>query len=226
MGSSGSGAYGDEVKRQFLAAYPDDFLRDALRLLPTVYRGAHLDCAFSHAGPEAHYLYPHKRRAMLEGQLRELARSYGITASAESNHGGTGYYTLLASGNVRMTANAVDNPSVIPRRAVFRETYARDSQLKLFGEQPPTGTLLYAILLHGPDALNPARPAFAHIVFPNESFTQYVARINLFDRFSDLLSELWNIEEATVFDDLDIQIRPDAERQDDEGEEEAEGQAE
>lgn len=225
MGRRGNGAYGDELEREFLAAYADDFLRDTLRLLATVYRGAHEDCRFSHAEPEAHDLYPHKRRAMLEGQLRELAKSYGITASAEHNYGGTSNYTLLASDNILLTANAVDNPKTVIRRAVYRETYARAAQLKLFGEQPPRGDRLYAILLHGPDESNRARPEFAHIVFPDESCKRYVYRINLFDKFSDLVSELWTIEEATVFDDLDIQIRQDIDEQDDEGEEEAEGQS-
>lgn len=220
----GSGAYGDELERDFFTAYTDDFLRDALRLLATVYRGAHEDCRFSHAEPEAHDLYPHKRRAMLEGQLRDLARSHGITASAERNHGGTSNYTLLASGDVLLTANAVEHPNTIIRRAVYRETYARAAQLKLFGEQPPKGPVLYAILLHGPDVSNRARPEFAYIVFPDESCKRYVARINLFDRFSDVTNELWTIEEATVFDDLDIQIRTDIEEQDDEGEEETKGQ--
>lgn len=224
MGRHRDGAYGDELEREFLAAYADDFLRDALRLLATVYRGAHEDCRFSHAEPEAHDLYPYKRRAMLEGQLRGLARSYGITASAERNHGGTSNYTLLASGNVLLTANAVEHPNTVIRRAVYRETYARAAQLKLFGEQPPRGDMLYAILLHGPDISNRARPEFAHIVFPDESCKRYVARINLFDRFSDVVGELWTIEEATVFDDLDIRIRTDIEEQDDEEEGETEGQ--
>ncbi len=209
-----------------MAAYTDEFLQDALSLLALVYRGAHGDCGFSHAEPEAHDLYPHKRRAMLEGQLRELARSHGITASAERNQAGTSNYTLLASNNVLLTANAVDNPNTIIRRAAYRETYARAAQLKLFGEEPPRGSVLYAILLHGPDMFNRARPEFAHIVFPDESCKRYVARINLFGRFSDLADDLWPVGEETVFDNLDIQIRDDAEEQDDAEEEEAEGQGE
>jgi hypothetical protein len=208
--------YGDEVTREFLPAYPDDFLQDVIRLLAAVYRGAYQDCRINYAEPEAHDLYPQVRRAMLEGQLRELARSHGITASAETNHGGTSFYTLLASNNVLLTANAVDHPNIIIRRAAYRETYARASQLKLFGEQPPKGPVLYAILLHGPDALNRARPEFAHIVFPDESCKQYVARINLFDKFRDLVEELWNTEEEIVEDKLDVRLRPNAKERNDE----------
>ena len=226
MGRPKRAAYGDELEQEFSAAYSDEFLQDAISLLALVYRGAYEDCRFSHAEPEAHDLYPHKRRAMLEGQLRELARSHGVTASAERNQGGTSNYTLLASNNVLLTANAVDSPNTIIRRAAYRETYARAAQLKLFGEEPPRGTVLYAILLHGPDVLNRARPEFAHIVFPDESCKKYVARINLLSRFSDLVDDLWPVGEETVFDSLNIQIRDDAKEQDEVGEEEAEGQGE
>ncbi len=208
-------SYGDEIARQFLRAYSDDFLQDGIRLLHTAYRGSHEECRSSHAAPEAHDLYPHVRRARIEGQLRGLARMHGITASAERNHAGTSNYTLLTSGNVLLTANAVDHPNVIVRRAVFRETFARASQLKLFGdeevpEQPSKGPLLYAILLHGPDVLNRAVPEFAHIVFPDETCQQYAARINLFDRFRTLVDELRGVEEEVVADNLDVRIRPDA----------------
>ena len=211
-------SYEAGIKREFLEAYSDDVQQDILRLLANCYESAHQDCRLNHARPEAHDLYPHKRRAVIEGQLRELAGGYPeITAAAELNSKGTSFYTLLASGNVLLTANAVEHPNVIIRRAAYRETYARAAQLKLFGDgkqppgqQPLDGFLLYAILLHGPDPLNEARPGFVHIVFPDEDCTQYVTRINLFDRHASLVSELFPIEEEAVLGEPDIRLRPSA----------------
>lgn len=81
--------------------------------------------------------------------------------------------------------------------------------MSLFGEQaPPDDAVLYGILLHGPDLQNRARPEFAHIVFPDQTCKRYVARINLFHRYRDLVSDLWT-PESTVLDDLDIHIRQD-----------------
>lgn len=205
----------EDVKRDFLESYSDDFLRDAIRLLATGYSGVHRECRDSHAHPEAHDLYPHQRRAFLEGQMRKLAESYPeIKASPEQNRKKTSFYTLLRSNNALLTINAVEHPGKIIRTAQFRETYARASELKLFDEDPPNGSLLYAILIHGPDSLNPAQPAFAHIVFPDSAFTTYVARINLFERYSDLVKDLWSVEEENVKDELDFGLRPGAKEQD------------
>lgn len=200
--------FGDEIVREFLEAYPEDFLRGWLRTLFSGYREAHQECSRGYAEAEAHDLYPHLRRAKLEGQLRGLARSHGIMATAESNRRNSSRYTLVRSGNVLLTASAVQDPNELIRRAAFRETFARESQLKLFGEQIPTGTALYAILLHGPDLLNRGIPEFSHVVFPDESCSQYVARINLFDMFSDSIGHGGAVEEEVVPDELDIHLRP------------------
>lgn len=159
------------------------------------------------------------RRAMVEYQIRELAEGYPeISASAQLNYGGTSYYTLLSSGNVFLTANAVDHPNKTVRKAMFRETYARASQPNLFGEPPEEGTILYGILLHGPDELNKTRPEFAHIAFPNKDCSDYVGRVDLFGRFPELVSELWSIDEEVIPDELDMGIRPESERRKDDEE--------
>lgn len=209
----------EELERDFLAAYSDEFLQDAVRILAASYRGAHADCKMQFPAPEAHDLYPIVRRAMVEYQMRELAESYPeIAASAELNHGGTSYYTLLVSGSIFLTANAVENPNKTVRKAMYRETYARASQPNLFGEPPEEGTILYGILLHGPDELNKARPEFAHIAFPNKDCSDYVGRVDLFGRFPELVRELWSIEEEVIPDELDMGIRPESERRKDDEE--------
>ena len=153
---------------------------------------------------EAHDLYPIMRRAMIESQLAEAAKEYPeISAEPTPNPTGTSYYRLLSSGNVRLTVNAVDHPNTKVRRAMFRNTYAQASQPNLFGETPEEGTMLYGILLHGPELINKTRPEFAHIVIPNRDCSKYLGRIDLFGRYSGLVSELWTYEEEEIPDELD-----------------------
>ena len=211
------GRFREELEGDFHAAYSDDFLRDSLRVLASSYRGAHADCRMQYPAPEAHDLYPIVRRAMVEYQLRQLVQNYypEISASAELNHGGTSYYTLLASNNVFLTAHAVEQPNRTVRKAMYRETYARASQPNLFGEPPEEGTILYGVLLHGPEELNKTRPEFAHVAFPNKDCSDYVGRIDLFGRFPELVNELWSFEEEEIPDELDMGIKPESERRKD-----------
>lgn len=216
------GRFAAELREDFLAAYSDEFLQDVLRILASAYRGAFADCRSQFPVPEAHDLYPIVRRAMIEHQLREITNDYPeIRASAELNHGGTSFYTLLSSGNVYLTANAVEHRNKPVRKAMFRETYARVSQPNLFGEPPEEGTVLYGLLLHGADELNKARPEFVHIAVPNKDCSEYLARVDLFDRFPKPVNDLWSIDEEEIPDELDMGIRPGSEQR--KGNEEAEG---
>lgn len=200
----------DELVYLFDQAYPRDFLEDSIRTLATVYLNAYNECKNFYPKQEAHDLRPHVRRAKFEVQLRELATRYPeIKASVEPNEAGTSYYTCLSSNKIVLTACAVQNPSVIVRRALFRETYARGAQLNLFEpEMPaPEDARLYVILLHGPDAKDQTRPGFAHIVFPNSDCDAYLTRINLFDRYSSLINSLWSVTEEKVEDNLQVGLR-------------------
>jgi hypothetical protein len=213
------GKFREDIEGDFFAAFSDDFLEQVLRVLAASYRGAHAECRLQYPPAEAHDLYPIMRRAIIESQLGEVAKEYPeISASPKPNHSGTSYYRLLSSGNVFLTVNAVEHPNAKVRRAMFRNTYAESSQLNLFGPPPEEGTMLYGILLHGPELLNKTRPEFAHIVFPNRDCSEYVGRIDLFNRFSGLVSELWSFEEEEIPDELDMGIRPESERRKDDEE--------
>jgi hypothetical protein len=209
-----------ELEDEFFAAFPDDFLQQTLRVLASSYRGAHAECRLQYPPAEAHDLYPIMRRAMIESQLAEVAKEYPeISAEPTPNPTGTSYYRLLSSGNVRLTVNAVDHPNTKVRRAMFRNTYAQASQPNLFGEPLEEGTMLYGILLHGPELINKTRPEFAHIVIPNRDCSEYLGRIDLFGRYSGLARELWTYEEEEIPDELDMGIRPESERRKDDEEE-------
>jgi hypothetical protein len=205
-----------DLKRAFHKAFSDDFLEDVIRLLDTVYLNAYQECRNYYPDEEAHDLRGHVRRAKLEFQLRELITRFPKMQSAvQLNEKRTSYFTTLYSGNVVMTANQVQHPSVIVRRALFRETYAMGAQLHLWEKEvkPPEDAYLYTILLHGEDALNPRRPGFAQIAFPNSDCNGYVIEhINLFTRFNDLVSKLWSVKEEKVKDELPLGLRESAKK--------------
>jgi hypothetical protein len=208
----GDAIYADGVQRHFLAQYPKDFLRDALSMLLHTYPSSHDDCGSGRAEPEVRDLYPHMRRAAVEGQLRQIAKEHGITATVETNCKKSQNYTLLSSGNVLLTASAVENPNKIARPAVYRETYARTGELKLFGEEPPTTDTLYAILQHGPDPVNRAQLDFAYVVFPDESYSQQVTRINLLEMFRDVVDRHRANVRNDAVSEPDIRLRPNVKK--------------
>jgi hypothetical protein len=205
------GAYAGEVRQDFLEAYPESFLEDVVRLLLANYPHAEEICQESHAEPEVRDLYPHVRRAVVQGKpLRELANRYGVSASIEQDSKNSHSYTLLTARNVLVTVSAVSHPNQIARSAKYRATYARSAQLKLWGEQPPQSDTLYAILQHGSDPLDRAQLGFAHVVFPDESYSQQVARIDLLDMFSNVVDAHKAKAEASAGGEPVIRLRPSA----------------
>ena len=110
-----------------------------------------------------------------------------MKAEAVWNEGS--YHTKITAGKVVLTASVVASPQSLVRQAEFRKPYAQSSQYELFGSnksEPKEGALLYAILLHGADELEPKRPGFMTVAFPNSSCTRYVHAIDLFRRFADI----------------------------------------
>lgn len=205
-----------ELEDMFFEAFPEEFLRNLLRLISEVYVEAYEECQSSYPIPEAHDLRSHMRRAKLEYQVRELVRNFpDIVAEVEKNKKKTSFYTKLKNKRVVLTISAVNHPNTIVRRAEFRETYARNAQLSLFDPEPvpPPDALLYAILLHGPDSLEPSRPGFINVVFPNKNCKAYVGSIDLMLKFNTLTTEIWSVKEEIVKDELSIKLREDAKQQ-------------
>lgn len=212
MARMGREGFPEEVKRHFFAAYPRDFLEDVVRMLFLRYPSTDEECRDKHEEPEARDVYPYERRAVIEGELRRIAKSHGISATTEKNCRKSHSYTLLQSDGVLLTASAVDNPNKIPRPAEHRKTYARSAMLKLFGEQPPQSDTLYAILQHGSDPLDRAQLGFADIVFPDESYSRPATRIPLLDEFKDLVDSLRSVRWEGVASEPPIRLRSDIKR--------------
>jgi len=114
-----------------------------------------------------------------------------------------------------MTINHVNQPSDMVRQADFRNSYAQDAQINLFGPNkppPPPGATLFAILRHGASKRTPRRPDFVRIGFPDEDCQYYVCDIDLFavPRFREVATKLWPAKIEVVLDELDMRLRSDA----------------
>lgn len=198
------------LSQAFFDAFPDEFCRNLIRLLAQVYKTANDKCKAEYPHSEAHDLRPHVRRAELERDVRDLTTRYGeIEARPELNPRGTSFYTLISCNQVVLTLSAVAHPSVLVRRAMFRETYAQSSQLNLYKRnlEPPPGAKVYALLLHGPARKDPSRPGFMHIAFPDKKLRKYLFSIDLFAKYATLVNDLWPTH-PILPQSVDPQVQP------------------
>lgn len=207
----------------FDESVPAPFLRDALRCTLVAWREADRKCRDEFDEAERHDLFPIYRRAILERELRGAAARNGLSASPQRNHKKTSSFSRIASGRVIMTASAVRESREVVRYAEFRRSLARSSQLPLFGEAEPIDphAPLYAILLHGPGAVDPdsdgavstARPGFVDIVFPapivgsKEGIAYIEDRVDLLMRYPDVIAGDTTVTTEVIADDVDAQLR-------------------
>jgi hypothetical protein len=181
-----------------------EFQKATLRCLFGAYYLSVVECAGIFPLQETHDLRPHYVRARFDAGWRQVAEKFsGIKATPEPNQNASSYHTAIDIGPVILTASAVVAPGELVRRAEFRETLARLNQIDLYTDEAPSGTRLYAILLHGADQGNRKQPAFAEIAFPAPDCSSYLGRtIDLMARFPQVVHDLSNLDEETVKDDL------------------------
>jgi hypothetical protein len=195
----------------FDVAVPEQFLEDTLRCLFGCYRVAAEECRM-YPVPEQRYLRPHMRRALFEWQWRAIAEGFpGMQCSVVPNNRESADHTEVVSGNVVITASAVEHRYKIARPAGFRETLARSNVRWLFPDLqilPPPDALLCSLLIHGP--ADPRTPAFADIVFPTPDNKGYAGnRICLFDRFPWVVESLTTFREEVVEPPAEPRLRDD-----------------
>lgn len=190
----------------------EEILRDELpaklqqALLRSVfdnYKSAHAACFAEYEAEQARTLNGHVRHAAIERELLGIgARFKDAAVKAEYYKNGTGTYVKLTCGRVVLTQSAVQHPQAVVRSAEFRKSLAANPQMCLdFGDsevEVEPSTVLYAILLHGKDARERSRPAFAHLVVPSSDCASYVARIDLFNAFPSIVNEYVKPQEASV----------------------------
>jgi len=182
---------------------PSKLQQALLRAIFDNYKGACAACFSEYESEQARTLNGHVRYASIERELLGIGKRFRDTAvEAEFYKNGTGAFVKLTCGRVILTQSAVQHPQAIIRSAEFRKSLAGNPQLSLnFGQETveeEPGIYLYAILLHGKDAKERSRPAFAQIVVPSADCSSYVARIDLFRAFPSIVNQYIAPAEASV----------------------------
>jgi hypothetical protein len=202
-----------------------DFLCDILRCIGHAWQIADQRTREEFEEPERHDLFPHQRRAIVEQQLRGVAKRHGFNGSPQKNIRKTSNFSRITCNRVVITASAVQQPSDIVRYAEFRLGFARSNQACLFGDHEPIlpNAPLYALVLHGPGAMDigedgkptetTARPGFVDIVFPapvagSKNRIEYVGdRINLLAEFPDALTAISKVSTEVVTSKVEPKLR-------------------
>jgi hypothetical protein len=173
------------LHRLFFESFPAAFLKETVSALERSYRLAQEDC-MKFDGNEAHDVFSHIRRAHFQTEWRRIAKAYPtLDATSVENEAGNAFHTKVRGGSIVLTESAVNASTEIPRRALFRATYARRPQMAFtsFGiddPPPPAEASAYAILAHGPrGAGRIVSPHFAFVGFPTADCDEYVHRISL-----------------------------------------------
>jgi hypothetical protein len=167
-------------------------------------------------GP-AKNLYPYVRWATIDDNCLALNNKYeGLQTSSEINISHNSFHTLITSGNIKMTISSVNNPSALPRVALFRNDLAilqyrfdisKDkSTFELLDLKSISDGTIFAFIIHGPTLDNQRFPGFIHIVFPDEHCTKYLDRIDLFKRFPDLIEELQHEDMIHIPDKAGVKL--------------------
>jgi hypothetical protein len=174
----------------FKSCVPRRFLEDTVKNLFNAFEVANEECGQKFDAEERHDVLPIYRRGKVEQGLRQVALRHKrhVRAVAETNSRGTSFHTEVTAGAVILTAHQVDGPNELVRRAVFRETLARQQNLFEDWDTVPDSPL-YAVLLYGPNPRMVGIPGFAHIQFPAAEFRAYMGRgIDLFVTFPKIVS--------------------------------------
>lgn len=185
----------DHLIRLFDDQVPEAFQVALLRMLAKAYRKSSDYVSDRYERPEAEYMLGHERRVQIEMDLRALTLAHEFsefTAVVKANETGSHKYTEVRCGNVVITVSAVSELTQLPRRANFRKSLAKSSQLQLQFDDEPTPAPapesaedLYALLVHhrNSDSETPFELSFAEFIFPLE-VGYHEARVDLMRRYA------------------------------------------
>ena len=200
---------------------PREYLRRVLRMLFAAYRQAKASVDERHGPPEAYNLEPMEKRAIIEGQLRDLAVAFPEldAKTIHDRHTNWWNHTRLDCGRVSITQNATSEPEDVVRPSLFREVYAaKNPQKWLVGFEddapppPSPDSVLYGILVHGRDPCNRNELGFAMIRFPTPDLKDWhESRIDLFHEFPEIVAaetrrSQTDVEEEQIDDLPDLEF--------------------
>lgn len=181
-----------QITQRFDAFVSRPLLEAILKCIFDAYRTAYEECERIFDKPELKNVLPYYRLGKLNAALRAIPESLGVKATAELNSACNHYHVLLIAGGARMTASSVECAGQLPRHAIFRETYAQESQLHLFySNDPPKEDIpLYGLILHVPDE-SQKQPVSVQVRFPDKAYKNCVGEpVDLFKRFPDVVASL------------------------------------
>lgn len=186
----------DDIRKDLLrltaSQVPAAFVNELQRLLPKIYQESFASCFHEAAWdePEARDLVGHVRRAIVEAQVRRLAKKAGIIATPLKNRRKTASHTLVRAGRIVFTVSAISREARMARAAHFRKQHAAVNHIftqpTLAGLdiEPPElfeAGEIYAILFHGPSAGNPKELGFACFGFPDSESRRADIRFSLIE---------------------------------------------
>jgi hypothetical protein len=161
-------------------------------------------------------LYPYVRWANIDNNILSLNKYEGLETSSNQNIVHNSYHTLVKCENIRITISAVNNPSSLPRTAIFRNKLAslqyqfvisKDKiNFELKDIESIKNSIVYAFIVHGPDDNNPKYPGFIYVAFPNEKCTKYLDKINLIKKFPDLVESLYRDDMEKIPDNANVKL--------------------
>jgi len=209
----------EPIIKAFKANVPADFVEDALGSVFEQYSAAYENCDSLMDASERHDVLAAMRRAMIETEIRNVARRYP-TAVVQTlmNKRRTSHYTLLKFGAVDLTVAKSGSPLALPRPALLRTNLFEEAQASLFDrEVAKPSDRLYGILIHGParrkkrdeetPVANPKFPSFARIVFPDHD-GNILANIDLFREYRLVVQRyLPPIEKIEIAEPKPLRIR-------------------
>lgn len=184
------------------------------------YRKAHKHCYETFGKTEAWGLLPDYRRTCIEDIMPDIAERIGrCVAKPRKNKAKNCYHRLLLvkstkGVNVALTQSKVEQKKLLPRDAEFRKGYAKDPQMVMdFMEEDKTSepndeVILYVIITHMPDPANEKTPLFIDIVFPNKEYNKSIERIELLNKFPNIVVKE---EHEEITDNTEIPIAPSIE---------------
>ena len=194
----------------------DSFIPEALQLdiakgVVREYHHAKIFCDTEFNPAESRDLLPHYRRACIESMLCELSNKYsGMRNNRKQNLKRNCSHRLIFYRRIMLTQSLVERERMLPREAIYRESYARDPQLHLFGKEEPTieDAPLYGIITHAPvSGRENDVPSFVDIVFPDKRYKMIVDRIPLLIRFPRVLEEDEMTVQENIPDSLEAKLR-------------------
>lgn len=171
-------------------ALPQQFLEGMLRGYAAIAAEAHAEATESPLidPPEAQYLEPHLRRAMLETHVRRQAEDAGLTAFVKTTKNETARFSVIKAGVFVLTASYVPSPGAYVRPAVFRaesavlnefleqgDFFGFEEVVRSDSEEIPADAI-YGILLYGGSVSSKGNTTFMEVAFPHPDRPGYVDR--------------------------------------------------